>query len=121
MITLFEDSGVIQLINFKGDYDGDKVLAIWQPEIVSKFRNADMSLAEPPPSLVTSFTRNNETVVEFLNRVPPDPEQRVREAQKFLLGALRGASVKGRYSKMHDIATYKLGFDHPETRRLAHM
>ena len=108
-------------INYKGDYDGDKVVAIWQPEIVNHFKNADTELAEPPPQLANSFTRNNETVSEFLNRVPAIPEERVREAQKFLLGALRGASVKGQYSLMHDIATYKLGYKHKETRYLAHM
>lgn len=41
--------------------------------------------------------------------------------QGYLLGALRDASFVGSYSNWHDNAVYKLGYDHPETIRLAYM
>lgn len=112
--------------NIIGDYDGDKVSVIWQPEIVAHFKNADPSFADPPADIEENFVKNTESVVEFLHRVPPssptsDSSIYVRELQRFLLGALRNQTVVGQYSKMHDVAVYTLGYAHPETKRLAYM
>lgn len=111
------------LIYRTGDYDGDKVIVIWQPEIVSRFKNPDDSYATPPPGLEDSFIKNTETVQQFMQRVPQeiDPERHQLELQKFLLGALRDQSVFGTYSSMHDNAVYKYGYFHKEAKRLAYM
>jgi hypothetical protein len=55
----------------KGDYDGDMVICIWQPSIVEQFSNADPKFMDPPTSLQDHFNIKNETVTEFLHRVPP--------------------------------------------------
>lgn len=48
-------------------------------------------------------------------------EAKTREAQRYLLGAIRDTSVVGKYSIFHDNAIYSLGYTHPETIRLAYM
>ena len=96
---------------------------IWQPEIVSKFENADPSYADPPPGLQDAFVKETETIETFMQRVPPDgnPQLHVRELQKFLLGPLRDQSLVGIYSGFHDNAVYKHGYFHDEAKRLAYM
>lgn len=95
---------------------------IWQPEIVSTFRNAPSFFATPPPDLGKSFSQNNETVAGMLERLEgSDVHRKTYEIQKFLLGALRNTSVVGTYSTYHDNAVYKLGYAHEETIRLAYM
>ncbi|KAK7061800.1 RNA-dependent RNA polymerase [Favolaschia claudopus] len=78
-----------------GDYDGDKGLVIWQPELVDKFVNADLRFSQEPPEL--------------------------REMQAYLLSGLRDMAVVGQYSNWHLNATYSLGYRHSETIRLAYM
>ena len=107
-----------------GDYDGDKVTVIWQPEIVEFFRNADPSFADPPKGIQDKFVKNTETVDEFLRRVPSNSantKTHTREIQKYTLGALKDWSIVGKYSKMHDYAVYMLGYSHEESIRLAYM
>ena len=105
-----------------GDYDGDKGLAIWQPEIVSCFQPPDLSYSVEPESVAKCFSAKNEKVDDFFDRVERlEFHQTIQELQWFLLGAIRENSVVGRYSEFHELATYKLGYTHPETIRLAYM
>ena len=121
LLYIFSDHHFIQKL---GDYDGDKVTVIWQPEIVEFFRNADPSFADPPKDIQDKFVKNTETVDEFLQRVPSDSantKARTREIQRYTLGALKDWSIVGKYSKMHDYAVYMLGYSHEESIRLAYM
>lgn len=105
-----------------GDYDGDKVEAVWDPEITGPFRNADPKFADPPPDLMKNFKKQNETVEEFLKRTAKmSPEQHMEALQTILLGALHDPSVVGIYSCMHDNSIYVRGYAHPETERLGNM
>lgn len=111
------------LISRKGDYDGDRVVCIWEPSIVEHFQNADPKYAEPPENLSELFDVKNETVKEFLGRVPPTSSisYQVQELQQVFMAPLRDLFVVGTYSTMHDNAIYALGYTNPETTLLAWM
>jgi RNA-dependent RNA polymerase len=105
-----------------GDYDGDKGLVIFQPEIVEPFKESPLHYSEAPPDIKKYFKRENVEVVTFLHKVTHlDDAAKIQELQGHLLGAIRDSSVVGRYSIFHDIATYTLGYAHHETIRLAYM
>ncbi|KAH9962190.1 RNA dependent RNA polymerase-domain-containing protein, partial [Russula dissimulans] len=104
-----------------GDYDGDRVVCIWQPSIVGQFSNADAKYMEPPNNLQGHFHVENETVKEFLHRVPPTSPKshQIQELQKVMMAPLFDLYVVGTYSSMHDNAIYSLGYAHPTTILLA--
>ncbi|KAF8342289.1 RNA dependent RNA polymerase-domain-containing protein [Cantharellus anzutake] len=107
-----------------GDYDGDTVLLIWQPEIVSDFENAKTCRADPPADFEKrNFETEPKKVTTFLEETDGEkhPESQARKAQKYLLSALSDPSVVGRYSIMHEKTAFRLGYDHHETVRLAQM
>ncbi|KAK0490935.1 RNA dependent RNA polymerase-domain-containing protein [Armillaria novae-zelandiae] len=108
-----------------GDYDGDKAVLIFQPELVKPFVNPSFALSLPPNDLEKDLeTTTNEKVAAFLVRVPRESvstAEYIHEVQEFLLRGLTGISVVGAYSNMHDFSAYTKGYDHPETLRLAHM
>lgn len=106
-----------------GDYDGDRITAIWQPEIVNAFTNADDSFADPPLGIADSFQQNTETIGELLSRHPPDknPQGLLYELQSSLFNGMKNQSVVGLYSLMHDSAVYQYGFFSEEAKRLAYM
>lgn len=108
-----------------GDYDGDKGVLIFQPELVIPFVNPSFALSLPPSDLEKDFeTTTNEKVAAFLVRVPRESVSMaayIHEVQDFLLRGLTDISVVGAYSNMHDFSTYTKGYAHPETLRLAHM
>ena len=85
-----------------GDYDGDTVLLIWQPEIVDDFQNAPECLGDPPDDFIeTNFVKEIETVTEFNQRVGDQPiEKKETELQRHLLAALAHTAVVGSYSVM---------------------
>ena len=105
-----------------GDYDGDKGIFIYQPELVQPFRNAPAHLADPPQDIESNFRKQNESVHEHLERTKCLLiEDQIDARQYYLLGAVLDTHVYGSYSNFHEIATYMLGYSHPETTRLAHM
>ncbi|KAG7449112.1 uncharacterized protein BT62DRAFT_1073637 [Guyanagaster necrorhizus] len=109
-----------------GDYDGDKGVLIFEPELVTHFVNPPFALSLPPYDLKEKcFGRTtNERVADFLVRVPRKTVSTItyiHEVQEFLLRGLTDISVVGAYSNMHDVLAYTKGYDHPETLRLAHM
>jgi len=107
---------------FAGDYDGDKGIVFYDPDIVRHFRNADIKYSFEPKGLADNFARNTETVSDVLQRIRSAPHIiQLRELQKFLLGAIRDTSIVGKYSSFHDYAIYVLGYDHPDTIRLNYM
>jgi len=116
-----------------GDYDGDKGTYIYQPELVEPFKNADPSYADPPADINAYFTsekeeedsdlpQRDEEVTAFIERTQSASEgKQIQELQSHLLGALRAEWIVGKYSKYHDMATYKRGYKHEDTIRLANM
>ncbi|KAF8897616.1 RNA dependent RNA polymerase-domain-containing protein [Infundibulicybe gibba] len=105
-----------------GDYDGDKGLLLYQPELVKHFKNAPLKYSHPPANIRANFSQHTEMVSDFLERVKDmSPESRRLATQRYLIGSDFDASLIGQYSKFHDIATYTLGYRHPETIRLAYM
>ena len=83
-----------------GDYDGDTVLLIWQPEIVNDFQNATECLGDPPDDFIgTNFVKEIETVTEFNQRVRNQPTaQKEKQLQRHLLASLAHTAVVGSYS-----------------------
>ena len=105
-----------------GDYDGDKAQAYWQPEIVKKFVDADLRYSVEPAEVAECFDSDKGKVGDFLDEMAGEPvETLVQALQKSLLGAIRDTSVVGKYSSYHEHATYSLGYDDPETIRLAYL
>ena len=105
-----------------GDYDGDRGLVIFQPEVVEAFKEPPQHYSETPPDIENYFKHDKDNVKTFLARVAPlDDYAKIYELQEYLLGAVRDTSVVGKYSNFHVAATYTLGYTHPETIRLAYM
>lgn len=106
----------------QGDYDGDKGLVIYDPDIVADFQNADDKYSYEPKDLADNFSQNTEKVSDVLERIEGySSVAQVHEFQRFLLGAIRDTSIVGKYSGFHDYAIYTLGYSHPETIRLSYM
>jgi len=105
-----------------GDYDGDKGLLIFQPELVEPFVNAPLHFSKAPTRFEeANFSRHVEKVSSFLTRTSSSPtDVKIQELQKFLLGAIRDSTV-GKYSTFHENAIYTKGYCHPTTTRLAYM
>jgi RNA-dependent RNA polymerase len=107
----------------KGDYDGDMVICIWQPSIVETFSNANPKFMDPPTGLQRHFDTKNETVAEFLQRVPPTSptDTQIHQLQEVLMAPLSDVHAVGIYNTMHENAMYSLGYSHPTTTLLAWM
>jgi RNA-dependent RNA polymerase len=89
-----------------GDYNGDKVIAIWEPTIVESFSPPYDRSSNVPDELNDAFKWNTETVGAFTSRVTDlDTESQIRDY----------------YSNFHDSAIHSLGYTHKETLQLAHM
>ncbi|KAF5352350.1 hypothetical protein D9756_006189 [Leucocoprinus leucothites] len=103
-----------------GDMDGDELFIIREAELVEPFQNKPF-VAGPPDLLEKNFQKHVETVSQFCERVkflPPAKSQ--SELQKALLLSLSG-DRKGLYSKFHDNAIEKYGYNSREAIRLAYM
>ncbi|KAJ7054338.1 RNA dependent RNA polymerase-domain-containing protein [Mycena amicta] len=115
--------GPRRLVDFLagGDYDGDKCIVVWDPDIVVPFRNASDEYSVKPDTVEASFTRDTKTVADFLQENLSTPSHIQAEClQKYLLGALRDPSAVGQYSGYHDNAVLINGYDHPQTIKLAY-
>ncbi|KAH7912600.1 RNA dependent RNA polymerase-domain-containing protein [Hygrophoropsis aurantiaca] len=106
-----------------GDYDGDKAIAIWDPNIVQHFTNADLKYSTPAPDfLKDNFVKESLSAHTFWEENKhKHSELLLPLVQKFLLGGLRDTSLVGKYSNFHDLAIYLKGYNHSETIRLAYM
>ncbi|KAJ3515971.1 hypothetical protein NLJ89_g1430 [Agrocybe chaxingu] len=123
-VIVFSTKGPRRAADFLsgGDYDGDKGIYIYQPELVNLFKNADERFSNPPKDIEKYFKPHNEQVVAFQERNAGLPvEEQIRELQKFLLGTVRDTTIVGKYSNYHEMALYTLGYCHRETIRLAYM
>ncbi|KIO08385.1 hypothetical protein M404DRAFT_997314 [Pisolithus tinctorius Marx 270] len=104
-----------------GDYDGDKAIAIWQPTIVTSFKNAPLHHSFPPGDLLSNFNRDGCSVSDLIKEHEFHPSMTGARIQSFLLGGLQSNTLVGKYSNFHDVAIYTLGYNHKETIRLAYM
>ncbi|KAJ4498650.1 RNA dependent RNA polymerase-domain-containing protein [Lentinula lateritia] len=108
-----------------GDYDGDKALCIYQPEIVNSFSNANPNYGDPRDDIKANcFSEHTETVAELLAGVPASSDnsmKRLHALQEYLIGGIRTASLVGQASNMHDFLIYTHGLKDEETIRLAHI
>ena len=74
---------------------------IWQPDIVHAFRGCTERCAADPPEgfIEENFNKENESVVDFYNRVEPFSDKGKEQAyQHFLLASLSDTSLVGTYS-----------------------
>lgn len=105
-----------------GDYDGDTVLIIWQPELVEPFRNAAEEYGQEPESVERCFESQIKTVSQFMESCKDMSELgKIQHFQEHALASVRSRSLVGQYSSYYDYAVYTLGYNHPDTRRLAFM
>ena len=97
----------------------DTVTIIADTTIVEGFRSP--STVNEPSDLRGNFESEVEEVIAFMEMVDNIAAlQKERELCTKLLLGLSDSKV-GLYSQFHDNAIYKLGYDHPETVRLAYM
>ncbi|KAF9011305.1 RNA dependent RNA polymerase-domain-containing protein [Cyathus striatus] len=102
-----------------GDHDGDEPFLIWHPEVVKHFSSKEVT--PPPSNLNECFEREVQTVTQFCQSVEDINCQYFVQAgyiSALLLG-LTDYKV-GIYSNFHECAIEMLGYDHPDTIRLAY-
>lgn len=111
-----------------GDYDGDQVVIIWQPEILDKWRDnpSNLMFANPPEGFSKNFEAAPPILRELLDRYPQrlsDQDKRmvVEEIQNVMLSSISIRKEIGMYSSWHDKAVAKYGYASPEAIRLAYM
>ncbi|EAU84841.2 hypothetical protein CC1G_00360 [Coprinopsis cinerea okayama7 len=108
-----------------GDYDGDKAMIIWHPPMVEAFTPKNQCFADPPePGFKEKYfdSGHNVPVAEFYRCIQPlSTAEQIYKIQDYSLAALQDTASVGRYSNFHENAIQMLGYDHPETIRLAHM
>ncbi|WVW80195.1 hypothetical protein I302_102172 [Kwoniella bestiolae CBS 10118] len=106
-----------------GDYDGDTLTLFWNTELVQHFRNAEDHFAETPPNFEEqNFHKSVTKGTEFLDGIEGlSANEKIRELQSWLIDGVKGDELTGIYSGLHENAVYTLGYDHPETIRLARM
>jgi RNA-dependent RNA polymerase len=87
-----------------GDYDGDTVIVIWEPEIVGSFNNAPLDRdglcqGDPPADFIEkNFDKSAQRLSNYINGMPADQGEVTRDLQKWLLAPLVNESVVGYYS-----------------------
>lgn len=122
-----------------GDYDGDTATVIYDARIVGSFQNADEKLAIASKSFEEeNFEKELIKSADFLDALKgADDQTLIINKQTFLLGAMLDEEYTGWCrstqsrshssllteldSTYHDNSVYMLGYDHPETVRLARM
>lgn len=83
-----------------GDYDGDTVIVLWDPELVNQFTNAVECRGDPPDNFLdTNFNREVRAVDEYTSSLARMTlAQQEDEAKKYLLAGLGGIALVGQYS-----------------------
>ncbi|KAL5519334.1 hypothetical protein ACEPAH_1017 [Sanghuangporus vaninii] len=120
-VIIFSTKGKRSLASYLGggDYDGDTVTIIADPAIVNGFHNSEY--IPEPQEVREAFETDVEKVSEFLVKLEKmGREERYARITHKVLHGLSDGKV-GLYSHMHDNAIYELGYNNPETIRLAYM
>ena len=92
----------------------------WMPEIVSNFQPPELD-GMPDRFMEANFQKHVETVADLMQRLESlsDSDAEYEFHRIFLFG-LNDSKV-GIYSRFHDNAVYKDGYDAPNTIRLAYL
>ncbi|KAK7471173.1 hypothetical protein VKT23_002583 [Stygiomarasmius scandens] len=102
-----------------GDYDGDRVLMIWDTRITGAFTNGPDKFSLSPRGLDHCFTLDEQKVSDFLQ----DHRHcdRVGVLQDYLLASLKDPGVLGELSGYHEKAIYHYGYASPQAHKLAYL
>ncbi|KAF8320916.1 hypothetical protein DL93DRAFT_2224612 [Clavulina sp. PMI_390] len=125
-VVLFSTKGARSPLSLLGggDYDGDTVVVIFEPEIVNAFRNAPLlpnglCQGDPAPDFIEKyFDKSVQRLDQFL-RVESDHGVILKILQKMLLAPLVNQNTVGMYSTMHEKACLEYGYNDPKTIILA--
>ncbi|KAL5519333.1 hypothetical protein ACEPAH_1016 [Sanghuangporus vaninii] len=120
-VIIFSTKGGRSLASYLGggDYDGDTATIIAEPSLVSAFHNSELVLE--PITVREAFEEDIEKVSEFIEGIKSIDRQKFsREISNRVLRGLSDGKF-GLYSRFHDNAAYELGYNDPETIRLAYM
>ncbi|KAL0069594.1 hypothetical protein AAF712_003252 [Marasmius tenuissimus] len=123
-VVVFPIEGPRRLIDFLagGDYDGDRIVVLWDSQFVTPFVNAPEKHSVEPLGIKECFSEETELVKtyyeRFLCRSVPG---RIKSVQKHLLDGLQDRFLIGMYSMRHDKFTYMHGLDDNSTVREAYM
>ncbi|KAK1223266.1 hypothetical protein PQX77_013854 [Marasmius sp. AFHP31] len=123
-VVVFPIEGPRRLIDFLagGDYDGDRVVVLWDSQFVTPFSNSPEKHSIEPLGIKECFSEETELVQtyyeRFLRRSEPG---RIKSVQKHLLDGLQDRFLIGMYSMRHDKSTYMRGLDDNSTVREAYM
>lgn len=90
-----------------GDYDGDTVVVIFEPTIVSSFKPqpllpGDLCLGDPPEGFIEqNFNKSSELIREFLASEKAKVEgETTKKYKEVVLSSLEKRFRIGQYSKM---------------------
>ncbi|KAG8908765.1 mannosyl-oligosaccharide alpha-1,2-mannosidase [Tulasnella sp. 403] len=102
-----------------GDYDGDVINMVVDPRVITKFHNASLKFADPPPDFMEWLGLYSQSSKEFHEEVAGLNEDKTcKELQRILVEPVTRESLVGRYSSLSEKAIYHLGYDHDETHYL---
>ncbi|PVG00656.1 hypothetical protein CPB86DRAFT_782489 [Serendipita vermifera] len=110
-----------------GDYDGDAVVVIWQPEILDNWKDPDPSFAERPDGFENLLKKEEHKISSILSKFPgyksdqQEKEALVMEIQGSIVAGLKMKQYIGLYSDWHDKAVAFHGYSHPKTIELAYL
>lgn len=103
-VVIFSTKGVRSALSWLGggDYDGDTVILIWEPEIVEPFTNASTCRGDPPPGFIeTNFARELRTTADYATKLSGlTSHEREQELQDALLYSIGASSAVGLYSNL---------------------
>ncbi|KIM29182.1 hypothetical protein M408DRAFT_22990 [Serendipita vermifera MAFF 305830] len=129
LMPLERDRSLCSLLS-GGDYDGDRILVIWDPNITDTY---EPSAADSDDSLLNiqrqNFHSSPRTVESILTEIPSNvqgPSNTEREGvSKALQGVIFNTHASpdqmGRYSNMHNKSIIKFGYGAEMTKRLGYM
>lgn len=86
-----------------GDYDGDTVIVIWEPEIVNAFHNAPLrpnglSQGDPAPDFISEFFDKSVRRVDEVLQSTHNERDLTQTLRGTLLAPIINKSVVGLYS-----------------------
>jgi hypothetical protein len=99
----------------------DTAILTWKPEIVSAFRQPDLTL-EPQDFLSDNFDKQIEYVETLFVKISSMERSRAeQEMHRVFVDSLVYQSKTGIYSNMHSVSVFERGYTDKETVRLAFM
>jgi len=101
-VIVFSTKGLRSALSWLGggDYDGDTVIVLWDPELVRQFTNVQECRGDPPDDFIeANFHKEIRKVDEYASSLAHmGPTEKEDEAKKYLLAGLGGVTLVGQYS-----------------------